>query len=62
MWATVVAFIGGTLPIIGVRLPGGIISGLLWLFIADPILMTVGYWISMIVIIPIQLVISWLGD
>jgi uncharacterized membrane protein len=45
-----------------VRLPGGIISGLLWLFIADPILMTVGYWISMIVIIPIQLVISWLGD
>jgi len=60
IWATILAFRGGVLPIVGIRLPGGLISGLLWLFIADPILMTVGYWISMILIMPIQLLISWL--
>jgi hypothetical protein len=60
LWATVIAFVGGTLPIIGVALPGGIISGLLWLFIADPILMGLGYLLSLIIILPIHALISWL--
>ena len=60
LWATVVAFVGGTLPIIGIRLPGGLLSGLLWLFVADPILMTVGYWIGLVIVLPVQALISWL--
>jgi hypothetical protein len=60
IWATIIAFVGGVLPIVGIRLPGGLISGILWMVIADPILMTVGYWIGMIVVIPIQMLITWL--
>ncbi len=62
LWATVIAFIGGTLPIIGITLRGGLFTGLLWLFIFDPILMTVGYWIGMIIVLPIHALISWLGE
>lgn len=62
LWCTVIAFVGGTIPIIGWELSGGLLSGLLWLFIADPILMTVGYWVGMIVVIPVHLLISWLGE
>ena len=28
-WCTIIAFIGGTLPIIGIHLQGGILTGLL---------------------------------
>ena len=62
LWATVIAFVGGSLPIIGIRLPGGLISGLLWLFIADPILMTVGYWVGIVVILPVHALISWVRE
>jgi hypothetical protein len=62
LWATVIAFVGGTLPVIGIRLPGGLISGLLWLFVADPILMTVGYWIGLVIVLPVHALISWLRD
>jgi len=62
LWATVIAFVGGRLPIIGIELPGGLISGLLWLFIADPILMSLGAWISMIVVVPVHALITWLRD
>jgi len=42
LWATVIAFIGGTLPIVGISLRDGLGTGLFWLFIVEPILMTVG--------------------
>jgi len=60
LWATVIAFVGGTLPIVGIRLPGGLVSGLLWVFVGDPVLITVGYWIGMIVGLPIHALIRWL--
>jgi len=36
-WATVIAFIGGTIPLIGIEMGGGLASGLFWLLIVDPI-------------------------
>jgi hypothetical protein len=62
IWFTIVAFIGGTLPLFGITLRGGIISGLFWMFVIDPIVLTIIYWISMVVVLPIQLIISWLGE
>lgn len=44
-WWTVVAFIGGTLWPLAVEVEGGVGFGLLWLFVIDPILVTVGGWI-----------------
>lgn len=32
-WLAVVGFTGGTVPVIGVHLPGGLAAGLLWLFV-----------------------------
>ena len=52
-WCTVIAFIGGTLPLIGWEIEGGFFFGLVWLFILDPIAMTVAYWASMLVAIPL---------
>lgn len=36
-WWTVVAFVGGTMPVLGLQTEGGIGLGLLWLFVADPL-------------------------
>lgn len=58
LWCTVIAFVGGRLPIIGWELKGGLIIGLLWLFIIDPILITVCYWLSMIIAVPIAMLFS----
>ena len=50
-WCTVIAFKGGTLPLIGIELKGGVGNGLVWLFIIDPIALTVCYWFSMLLIL-----------
>jgi hypothetical protein len=52
-WWTIIAFAGGTMPIIGYETEGGIGTGLLWLFIIDPIAATVLYWIGMAVAMPV---------
>ena len=62
LWATVIAFTGGRLPIIGITLQGGLLSGLLWIFVFDPILLSVGFLISMVIVLPVQVLISWLAD
>ena len=54
--STVVAFLGGTIPILGWTLEGGFIPGLLWIFIGDPIIMTIGYWVAMIVSVPVAMI------
>lgn len=54
-WCTVVAFTGGTLPILGWHLDGGIPTGLLWLFIVDPIVIVVCQWLSGFLLTPIIL-------
>lgn len=58
LWCTVIAFTGGTMPILGVQTDGGVGTGLLMLFFGTPILMTLAYWASMIVLMPIGLLFS----
>jgi hypothetical protein len=38
LWCTVVAFTGGTLPLLGIYVDGGVGFGLLWLFVIGPAL------------------------
>ncbi|WP_208029417.1 hypothetical protein [Rhabdothermincola sediminis] len=45
-WMTIVAFVGGTMPILGWETEGGLGTGLLWLLFVDPIVITVMIWLS----------------
>ena len=58
LWCTVIAFTGGTLPLLGWNIDGGIGTGLVWLFVIDPIVVTVGYWLCMVIVMPIALLLS----
>lgn len=58
LWCTWIAFAGGTMPLLGWEVSGGIGTGLFWLFIVDPIIITIGYWLSMLAVIPITLLLS----
>jgi hypothetical protein len=51
-WWTVLAFIGGTAPVLGWELEGGLGPGLVWLFVVDPVLLTVAYWIGLVIVLP----------
>jgi len=53
IWCTWVAFVGGSLPLVGWELDGGIVFGLFWLFIVDPFVVTVAYWVSMLIALPL---------
>lgn len=53
LWCTVIGFIGGTMPLVGLHVDGGLGTGLLMLIVGEPILMTVAYWASMIVLLPL---------
>ena len=59
-YATILAFFGGTLWPIDYEISGGLGTGLLFIFIIDPILITVFYWASAIVLFPIFLVLGLL--
>lgn len=58
LWCTVIAFIGGTMPLLGIETDGGLVPGLLMLFIGEPILMTVTYWVAMLILMPLALLFS----
>jgi hypothetical protein len=45
-WMTIVAFVGGTMPILGWEMDGGVGTGLLWLLFVDPIVITVMIWLG----------------
>jgi hypothetical protein len=53
LWCTVIAFIGGTLPLLDVHLNGGLLPGLIFLFIGEPLVTTLAYWAVMIVLLPL---------
>ncbi|GAA3048252.1 hypothetical protein [Streptomyces glomeratus] len=53
-WCSIVVLIGGTMPLIAVHLETGSILGfILMLFIGEPILITLAYWASMIILVPL---------
>jgi len=57
-YATILAFIGGTLWPVGLEISGGFLTGLVFIFIIDPIIITV-FWVgTMIFITPI---VVWLS-
>ena len=51
-WWTVVAFAGGTMPLIGWESDGDIVEGLLWLCVGEPIALIV-MGLPMLVLVPI---------
>lgn len=55
-WCTVVAFTGGTLPLIGMHVDGGLGTGLAWIFVFDWIALTVAYWVALLILVPLSLV------
>lgn len=57
-WTTVIAFVGGTMPIVGWETDGGLVTGLLWLVFVDPIVMTLCYWATLILAIPLALLFN----
>lgn len=61
IWCTFVAFTGGTLPLVGWEIGGGFFFGLLWLFVIDPIAMTVAYWVGMLIAMPLLLISEGVG-
>ena len=54
VWITVTAFIGGQAPFFFLEFDGfNLIRGLFWLIIVDPIVLTVAYWVFMLVMLPL---------
>src|SRR5215211_2097074 len=51
-WCTVIAFVGGRLPIVGIELDGSFGLGILWVIVFDPIVVTVCYWVSLLPMTP----------
>jgi len=49
-WCTVLAFVGGTMPILGWQTEGGVGEGLLWLFLIEPIVVTVAIWVTSLLV------------
>ena len=55
-YATILAFVGGTLWPFGTEFGGSFGFGLTWLFVGDPIAATVLYWAFMLLMIPLVLI------
>jgi hypothetical protein len=54
VWITITAFIGGQAPFFFLEFDGfNLIRGLFWLIVVDPIVLTVAYWIFMLLMLPL---------
>lgn len=53
LWCTVIAFIGGTMPLIGLEVEGSFLGGIAMLLIGEPILFTLARFATMILLLPI---------
>ncbi len=61
-WITVTAFVGGRAPFFFVDFEGvNPIRGLFWLIIVDPLVLTVAYWVFMLVMLPIGALAAGIG-
>lgn len=60
-WCTVVAFVGGTMPIIGWETDGGLGFGMLWLLVLEPLVITVAFFAVQLVLVPIVMVLGLIG-
>lgn len=58
-WITVTAFVGGQAPFFFIEFSGtNLLRGLFWLFIVDPIVLTVAYWIFILIMLPIGALVA----
>ncbi|MEU1925606.1 hypothetical protein ACWEV9_35655 [Streptomyces albogriseolus] len=53
-WCTVIALLGGTMPLIGYHAHGDVLSFLLMLFVGEPILITSAYWACLLIVLTIR--------
>ena len=51
---TWVAFRGGTVPLVGWELEGNVVQGMVALAIGFPLISTVGYWLGVVLALPLQ--------
>ena len=58
---TWVAFVGGTVPLLGWEFQANLFRGLVFLFLVEPLIVTVGMWFAALVIIPIDWVLRQMG-
>jgi hypothetical protein len=58
LWCVGIAFVGGTIPIVGWELEGDLFTGLLFLFFVEPIIVTIGYWLAMMIALPLQFLLG----
>jgi hypothetical protein len=62
-WITVTAFAGGQAPLFFIDFDGvNPIRGLLWLIIIDPLVLTVAYWVFMLVMLPLGALATGIGN
>ncbi|MGI5136991.1 MULTISPECIES: hypothetical protein [unclassified Streptomyces] len=58
-WRTIIVLVGGTMPLIGIRPEtGSLIGFVLMLFVGEPILITLAYRASMLILLPLALATS----
>lgn len=62
IWITATAFIGGQAPFFFIEFTGfSLLRGLFWLIIVDPLVLTLAYWIFMLIMMPIGAAAAGLG-
>jgi hypothetical protein len=52
-WCNVIAFVGGQLPLLPWELEGGIVTGVVWLVVVDPLAIGVAWWGSLLILTPL---------
>lgn len=62
IWITATAFIGGQAPFFFIEFTGfSLLRGLFWLIIIDPLVLTLAYWIFMLIMVPLGAAAAGLG-
>jgi len=51
-WMSFIAFVGGTMPVLGWETEGGFGYGIFWIIVVDPIVLTVALWVSLLISAP----------
>lgn len=59
LWSTVIAFIGGTIPLTGVEISGDLLSGVLWILFVDPIIYFIGRLLGLVGLAIAKWIFGW---
>ncbi len=62
IWITITAFIGGQAPFFFAFTGFSLIRGLFWLFIVDPIVVTLAYWAFVLIMLPVTALVAALAS